>query len=946
MRRTGYRNLGKVDVITNPDASVDASDEYGHMRLLFLLHSNPTPVPLARHVHHPPAVFDLLDAHEGRAYLLADNVRLLESLAYDCLQDRHFNISSITVKDTAFLDCSSRYLFASNWANGASLLTPKSAQSRPSHLSRSVTSSNTSTGAAVAPSGGGSGGFATVGRGSNRLVASTRLDVPHKLVKSTSTPQFGRRGMAAVAMPSRADDDGVVDTRTPSPIRRVDSDTSSTATGTATTDAYKPDLSAEVTMLSTKLVNALNYQTNLDDALQACRHELEQSRQELTRLQKDKSEWDGLVSRGVLVRRNVVEQQITQLKTDLAKEKIAREEAEKAKKQTEGELENLTTALFEEANTMVAAARKDSEAMERRNSQLRGQLNDTELLLASQQEQLKDLKENMERMERASDSDTYGGQRDASVPTTPIHATGGSFENMLSPSSVGAVNVSPEHPLYFSQLLLPILRHDVPAYNEFQDLLLQSRRGMPHSRNNSNNVNSIASSSQTNLASGASNSSPNIPGAFSFASNASLQSNSASQAPPLKESKFYKRTLVEDLEPTLRLDTAPGLSFLSRRTVLSSLLLGTLVVEPFLPQTKFYGPLFACSLCGESRKTDPYLRRHRFRTSEEESAQRYPLCDYCLTRIRAAGDFVGFLRMVREGYWRGETEDEQNSAWEETVRLRERMFWARVGGGVVPLARRDVPDSPSTTAGIKSTRPSFEVAPPVARSPSKLATVENAEPNRPDAEETEDVGFGRKNGKDDNDDATDHDSNSQQQKLGSNRVVSTATIVRAATAGNEGEERDDEDEEGIAVTPETAPFEHATPAQASDAAPQSADVATRSEDAETAHLESAATATEPLERDASSVITSENSPSAEPALSSTSAIAGSTTPLRPQSLIEPRNPATSRPASPPKRSMDSLRLSQPANPSPERRASGVLARVRAMETKARGEQQQLPGSHD
>jgi hypothetical protein len=133
-----------------------------------------------------------------------------------------------------------------------------------------------------------------------------------------------------------------------------------------------------------------------------------------------------------------------------------------------------------------------------------------------------------------------------------------------------------------------------------------------------------------------------------------------------------------------------------------------MVVEPFMPQTKFYGPIFACALCGEQRKAEVYVRKHRFRTSEEESAQRYPLCDYCLGRTRAAGDFVGFLRMVRDGHWRAESEEEQKGAWEEAVRLRERMFWARQGGGVIPsLAKQGTP----STANMKSARQSLESIP-------------------------------------------------------------------------------------------------------------------------------------------------------------------------------------------------------------------------------------------
>jgi hypothetical protein len=459
-------------------------------------------------------------------------------------------------------------------------------------------------------------------------------------------------------------------------------------------------------LLSTKLINAINYQTNLDDSLQHTRHELEAANRENARLRAEKKSLDDMVANGLLVRRSVMDQTVSKLRAELAKERAAREEAEKARKQTDAELESLTTALFEEANTMVAAARKDTEAVEKRNSQLRGQISDTELLLASQQEQLQDLKLTMGRMSERGDNDTTAG-RD-SIPSTPIGSSAAMFDAMqLSPNASHISDVPPEHPLYFSQLLTPVLRSDIPAYLDFQDLLQTARKATGHSRGPSGNNGSggLSSSSQTNLAS----SSPSLPGAFSFSTNSSPQSTSyASTAPPLKDSKFYKRSLVEDIEPTLRLDLAPGLSFLSRRTVLSSLLQGSMVVEPFMPQTKFYGPIFSCALCGESRKAEPYVRKHRFRTSEEESAQRYPLCDYCLGRTRAAGDFVGFLRMVRDGHWRAENEEEQKGAWEEAVRLRERMFWARQGGGVIPNLIKQ--GSPST-AHMRSARHSLESIP-------------------------------------------------------------------------------------------------------------------------------------------------------------------------------------------------------------------------------------------
>lgn len=499
------------------------------------------------------------------------------------------------------------------------------------------------------------------------------------------------------------DEHAIMDTRTPSPVQRA---ISAETNGSSASDPdYKPDLSAEVAMLSTKLVNAINYQTNLDDSLQQSRHELEQSRQRCSALEEENRHHEELVKKGELVKRSETDKIIVRLRSEVANEKAAREAAEKAKKQTEGELENLTSALFEEANSMVAAARKDTEAVEKRNAQLRSQIQDTEMLLASQQEQLQDLKSTMERLQAQTPSGA-----DPSVPSTPITTNTAVFDALqVSPNGSTLPDVAPEHPLHFSQLISPVLKSDTSAYTDFQDLLLLAKRLGAHSRQNSNNATPSLSSTGQTTSAGTISASPNLPGSFSFAGNSSPNASAASSnIPPLKESKFYKRVLTEDIEPTLRLDLAPGLSFLSRRTVLGSLLQGTLAVEPY-PQNKHY---FACTLCGESRRNEPYQRKYRFRTSEDDSVSK-PLCDYCVARLRATCDFVGFLRMVRDGHWRCDTEDDMKSGWEESVRLRERMFWARLGGGVVPCLQmqKGVPASPSSAAGMKSSRPSLESIP-------------------------------------------------------------------------------------------------------------------------------------------------------------------------------------------------------------------------------------------
>ena len=517
-------------------------------------------------------------------------------------------------------------------------------------------------------------------------------------MKSASEAQIKEKAQAqdegkmatAVAQPVSAlkTEEGVMDT-IPRPQKRDDA-ASVKENGE---EAYKPDLSKEVSMLSTKLINAINHQTNLDDSLQATRHELDWARQEVKRVKAEKQSLDDAVAQGVLVKKSEVDRTIAELRAQLAIEKMNRESAEKSKKATEGELENLTSSLFEEANKMVEAAKKETKAVEKRNSQLKSQLNDQEAMLKSQQEQIQDIRLTLERTET-------NARESGSTPGTPI--TGRGIDAQFdAPHSSPRKNelledntkVPPDHPLHFSNLITPVLRTDVASYTDFAELLAWARRGAPHSRSASGNM---ASASSTNLSttaiSAAATSSPNLPGAFFGSSSANSSPNAstftgayAGFTPPLKESRFYKRALIEDIEPTLRLDLAPGLSFLSRRTVNSALLNGTLSIEPFTPPTKFYSPIFACSLCGEARKEERFVRRHRFRTSESEDASKYPLCEFCLGRVRAAADFVGFLRMVRDGHWRCEGPEGERGAWEEAVRLRERMFWARVGGGVIPV---------------------------------------------------------------------------------------------------------------------------------------------------------------------------------------------------------------------------------------------------------------------
>jgi Rab guanine nucleotide exchange factor SEC2 len=162
--------------------------------------------------------------------------------------------------------------------------------------------------------------------------------------------------MAAVANVSRqptpsprhtsyTDDDDHLST-IPDPRSR----TISPATGTPPSPSPHPDLSSEVATLSNKLINAINYQTNLDDTLSVTRHELEAAREKIRQLEQEAKNHNDQIASGLLVKSSVVGAERTKLLRIVTEEKKKREETEKEKKKIEQELENLSQALFEEAN--------------------------------------------------------------------------------------------------------------------------------------------------------------------------------------------------------------------------------------------------------------------------------------------------------------------------------------------------------------------------------------------------------------------------------------------------------------------------------------------------------------------------------------------------------------------------------------------------------------------
>jgi chromosome segregation ATPase len=124
--------------------------------------------------------------------------------------------------------------------------------------------------------------------------------------------------------------------------------------------AQHPDLSNEVATLSNKLINAINHQTNLDDTLSATRHELESARERIKQLEQENQEQAATLIREASIQKSTAEAEKSKFLASLAEERRQRAEVEKEKKNIELELENLTTALFEEANKVDTQTKTSS----------------------------------------------------------------------------------------------------------------------------------------------------------------------------------------------------------------------------------------------------------------------------------------------------------------------------------------------------------------------------------------------------------------------------------------------------------------------------------------------------------------------------------------------------------------------------------------------------------
>lgn len=363
------------------------------------------------------------------------------------------------------------------------------------------------------------------------------------------------------------------------------------------------------------------------------------------------------------------------------------------------ETEELSSQLFSEANSMVSLARKETFEIKKTNDALKNEIAEKDNLIHILKSQLNDLKQMLETLTRAEPEVIASPELEPEANLQPESAASETLRHIslrnLSSSSLGPNKPNTASAANFVYApTVQALRYDIKLYHQFKEFgerLYQEFKSGHHT------------------------------------------SNSKSSYLEIREHKFYKHLLANDIEPALRLDEAPGVAWLSKKNLVTSMLIGKVSIEPVAAVNELYKtatiteegeghssePPVAfedpCSLCGEQRNdTLDHSRLYILKVigtrtirkkkdnvvatntgafsklvltntkdtvaiTQEYVANQHPLCLYCLHRVRSVCELFAFLRGIKAGIWKFDNPLSCQKNWIECVRIRTKIFYSRIG---------------------------------------------------------------------------------------------------------------------------------------------------------------------------------------------------------------------------------------------------------------------------
>ncbi|CAI4049377.1 guanine nucleotide exchange factor SEC2 SKDI_14G0610 [Saccharomyces kudriavzevii IFO 1802] len=409
-------------------------------------------------------------------------------------------------------------------------------------------------------------------------------------------------------------------------------------------------ISIQVTSLSTQLIESVDKQSHLEEQLNKSLKTIASQKAAIENY--NQLETDHNTLKKTLSERD---DEVKKLHEDIAKETQLRTKAEDENDKLNREVEDLTASLFDEANTMVADARREKYAIEILNKRLTEQLREKDVLLETLTLQLKNLKKVMHSLDNES-TVTNNSNRYSTILSDSATSSSTSL------NKVPTLNSFASQDMYSGIVYSPTIssiRYDISLYNEF----LKFVAALPQCEN--------------------------------------IKATSS-------ESKLIRRLVNDEIQPILKIDNASGIGWLVKKTLLSLIIDGLVIVEPLsgvnatyhigynssspvkqstanMPKM-FKFPLnsppvavhAACSFCGESRDdiiehARMYVLKtlHKADDGTEQVTNTYPLCHWCLLKLRQTCEIFAFLRSLKVGAWHLEKLVMQNIAKGDLVKFSE-----------------------------------------------------------------------------------------------------------------------------------------------------------------------------------------------------------------------------------------------------------------------------------
>lgn len=422
----------------------------------------------------------------------------------------------------------------------------------------------------------------------------------------------------------------------------------------------------QVSSLSTQLMESMDRQSQLEDKLRQANKLVQSQAVSVATLETVQNEHSSLKEK--MTEKDAT---IQGLQDELKSETKLRTDAESEVEKLSQEVEDLTASLFAEANNMVADARKEKHTTEILNTKLIEQLRDKDNMLETLTIQLKNLKKVLQDTEKESVSNQ--SSRYSTVLNDSEIVSGRSLNRVNTSGS--SIARDTDNVIMYSPYVTTI-RYDLTLFNEFLKFIAV------------------------------------LPYCKSVRESAS-------------ESKLLRRLINDEIQPVLRIDNAPGIGWLAKKSLMQQMVDGLVVLEPLSgvnetyqigyrgangstpqsikldtsnneshmfnypansPPVAVHGP---CALCGENR--DDIIEHARMHVLKIQSkgddgkltvTSTYSLCFSCVNKVRQTGQIFAFLRSLKLGTWHLE---------KVTLKTIEKGDWSKVDSNTQTVTKRPAP---------------------------------------------------------------------------------------------------------------------------------------------------------------------------------------------------------------------------------------------------------------